>query len=82
MRTAIRLSFRLALWLLFCVCVRVMILTGVVNGLVFVAIAALVLLAWTFPRVRRVFRGITATDPTAQRSRLDDLDRPAPGRVD
>ena len=78
--TVTRFAFRLVLWLLFCICVRGMILAGAVNGLVFIAIAALVLLAWTFPRVRRAARSLTATDPTTQRSRLDDLDRPALGR--
>lgn len=68
---------RLALWTLACICFWWMIRTGVVNGVALLALILLGLLAATYPSVRRYFTDFSAADPTAQRSRLDDLDRPA-----
>lgn len=74
---------RLVIWSLICTCLAQIIRSGVVNGVALIALILVGLLAATYPSVRRYFTNFSAVDPTAQRSRLDDLDRPAaPSRDD
>lgn len=68
---------RLIIWSMICTCLAWMIRTGIVNGVALIALILVGLLAATYPSVRRYFTDFSATDPTDQRSRLDDLDRPA-----
>jgi len=51
--------------------------TGVVNGAMLIGFIALGGAGATSQHVRDYFSDLTAVDPTAQRSTLDDLDRPA-----
>jgi len=75
-------ALQAVLWLVFCGCLGIVCGTGIINGVALLALIALGALVASTSPVRAYFRSLSAPDPTSQRSVLDVLDRPAPGRPD